>query len=260
MTIVKFDQHFMIDKKIIKIIIKEANICEKDTILEIGPGRGAITKEISKIANSVVCIEIDKENEKYLQFEDEKCKVIYGNALELIWNVSFNKIISNLPYVIIEPLFKKLTKINFDLCVFTITKNYYDLLCDKSKKLHYFINSYFDIKYVCDVDRNCFNPAPKVDSCVISVSHKKEITKYMSVIRSICNQDDKLLKNALLNIFWNDLQYTKKEAKEIISKFGLDEKTLSTNVSVLSNEQFVIVANEIEKHMINFTDKENLSN
>jgi 16S rRNA (adenine1518-N6/adenine1519-N6)-dimethyltransferase len=152
MTIVKFDQHFMIDKKIIKKIIKEANITEKDIVLEIGPGKGAITKELCKASSKIVCIEIDKENEKYLNFENENCKVIYGNALDLIWNVSFNKIVSNLPYVIIEPLFKKLTKINFDLCVFTITKNYYEGLCDESKKLHYFVNSYFDIKYICDVE------------------------------------------------------------------------------------------------------------
>jgi len=249
MTVVKFDQHFMIDKKIIKKLIKEVDINEKDVILEIGPGKGALTKELSKIANNVVCIEIDKENEKYLDFKNDNCKIIYGNALDLIWNVSFNKLVSNLPYVIIEPLFKKLTKINFDLCVFTITKNFYDVLCDENKKLYYFINSYFDIKYICDVDRECFDPIPDVDSCIISVYRKKELTKFQSVVLSIFNQEDKLLKNALIRIFWDELEHTKKEAKEIISKLNIDEKTLSTNVSVLSNEQFVYVAFALKKHM-----------
>jgi 16S rRNA A1518/A1519 N6-dimethyltransferase RsmA/KsgA/DIM1 with predicted DNA glycosylase/AP lyase activity len=88
---------------------------------------------------------------------------------------------------------------------------------------------------------------PKVDSCVISVYRKKELTKFQSIILSIFNQEDKLLKNALIKIFWNELEHTKKEAKSIISKMNIDEKTLLTNVSVLSNEQFVSVANELKK-------------
>jgi len=250
MTIVKYDQHFMTDKEIIKKVVKSADLSKEDVVLEIGPGKGALTKHIAKKAKQAICIEIDSENEKELRKsigKCENCQIIIGNALNYIETLSFNKIVSNLPYCLSEPLFRKMTKINLDLAVFTIGKHFYDIICDDTKKLHYLVNSFFDVKFVCDVSKSAFEPEPDVDSCVILLKIKKEKTLFDEIMCGFFLQNDKLLKNALMNVFWNKLSMTKQESKNSVSQIGLNEKDLNMNMDLVSNEEFLKVVKKVRE-------------
>lgn len=236
----------MTDKKMIKQIIDCSNLSKEDVVLEIGPGKGALTKEIAKIVKRLTCIEIDTENEKYLK-NIENCDLIIGNALNYVDTILFDKIISNLPYSLSEPLFRKLIKVDFKLCVFTISEHFYNVICDEEKKLHYLVNSFFQIKYVCEVPKDAFKPKPDTNSCVVIIRPKKEKTTFDRILCSFFKQDDKLLKNALINAIWNELKVTKRDAKKIVESLEISKSDATKNMDLISNENFLKIIFGIKK-------------
>ena len=110
----------MIDFEIICRIVDAAKIKTNETILEIGAGKGYLTKALAKEAKKVIAVEIDSKLKKYLKMK--KVQVIIGNALENIHNLQFDKIVSNIPYSISEPLINKLIFENFKVAILTIPK------------------------------------------------------------------------------------------------------------------------------------------
>ena len=107
------DKHFMIDKELIKRIISYGSLGKEDVVLEIGSGTGNLTKELCKKCK-VIAVEIDSELVKLLKEKKLKnVEIIEGNILKLLGKLEFNKIVSNLPYNICEPLLNKLLNINF---------------------------------------------------------------------------------------------------------------------------------------------------
>jgi len=230
----KYDQHFLIDEKVIQRTIKEANLKKSDTILEIGPGKGILTKELTK-KSKVIAIEIDEN----LKLNIKNLKLIHGNALKLINKVNFNKIISNIPYSITEPLFKKLFKKDFDLGILLIGKNFYDLI-QQDSKWSIIIPEFFKVIKLMEVPKASFEPRPRTTSVLIKLTPKKK----NKVIHKLILQSDKKLKNALLKIYW-DSNLTKKQAKEKIESLSIPESILEKNLDYLSNKQFELVYKQI---------------
>ena len=85
------DQHFLTDEKIIKAIIKFSKLSKGDCILEIGPGKGILTKELINYCK-VLAIELDRSFENELKNLGPSVEVFYGNALNKIHEFKFNKI------------------------------------------------------------------------------------------------------------------------------------------------------------------------
>ena len=81
----KYGQNFLINEKIIKDIVNLLdNVKENDLIIEIGPGKGAITKYLIKMPCKIKCIEIDEDMHKYLdKYESDKCSIIYKDILQV---------------------------------------------------------------------------------------------------------------------------------------------------------------------------------
>ena len=78
----KYGQNFLINEKIIKDIVNLLdNVKENDLIIEIGPGKGALTKYLINMPCKIKCIEIDEDMHKYLdRYESEKCSIIYRQS------------------------------------------------------------------------------------------------------------------------------------------------------------------------------------
>ena len=73
-----YGQNFLKNEEIIKNITDLVNPNENDLIIEIGPGRGALTKYLIKKNCDLVCIEIDTDLKFYLdKYQSKKCKIIY---------------------------------------------------------------------------------------------------------------------------------------------------------------------------------------
>tara|TARA_Y100000310_G_C20680077_1_gene815399 strand:- start:2331 stop:3071 length:741 start_codon:yes stop_codon:yes gene_type:complete len=235
------DQHFLINQEVLKRIIKESKLKKKDIVLEIGPGKGILTKELVKKSN-VIAVEIDED----LKLELDNLELIHDNILEIIDDLEFNKIISNIPYSISEPLFKKMIKLDFELAILTVGTKFYEILTDEKSKWNLIGNIFFDIEKISDVSRDSFEPKPKTDSVILKFKKRKtKLSNFEKIIKEIVLQDDKKLKNALMYALVRVEGLTKKQAKEIIFDYKLPQSIFEKNVDYLSNKQFHLLTREI---------------
>ena len=226
----KWGQNFLVDPNIIKKILALLNSTPKDSILEIGPGQGALTFSIK--AKKVTAIEVDQDLCNVLL--EKKCKnltIINENFLKTnLDNINFNKVIGNLPYNISSQIiFKILTSNNWDLAIFMVQKELADRIISKEGSRQYgrisvMIQSMCDVKKEFNVSSNCFFPKPDVNSTIISLKNKKkENFNYKQlefVVKKSFSQRRKKIKNTLAQISQhNELkEYFNKRPEQIAIK------------------------------------------
>ena len=96
-------QHFLVDSRVALRHVGHAAIGSSDTVLEIGPGLGILTRLLAERARHVVAIEADRRFAAYLRESLPDVEVIEGDALAIEWP-RFDVMASNLPYQISSPL------------------------------------------------------------------------------------------------------------------------------------------------------------
>lgn len=111
----KFGQNFLTDQKeVLRKIMEVSDVNENDTILEIGPGEGALTALLLDKAQKVVAVEIDRDLEKILRkkFNDNpKYTLVMNDVLETDLKEYLTlgiKVVANIPYYITSPIINKL--------------------------------------------------------------------------------------------------------------------------------------------------------
>ena len=237
-------QNFLIDKNVISKIVTEVSACNDDLITEIGPGRGALTKELKKYNANLICYEVDKDLYEILtKLDSDKTRVIWqdflkSNIKEDIKGIKYNKlfIVGNLPYYITTPIIEHImdSDIIFDKLVIMVQKEVADRFLAKPHFKEYgyitvVLNYYFDISKVIDVSKYAFNPVPKVESTVLRLipkSNKEELDfdKYKEFLKTCFKQKRKTLKNNLKGYNWNNV-------KEILDKHNLEENVRAEEIS-----------------------------
>ena len=252
-----YDQHFLIDKSIINAFIDASDIKLTDEVVEIGPGKGEISDVLARRAKHLTCIEIDKRLEPFINVLYDKHKnvdVIYGNALE-VFIPKCNKIISALPYSIIEPFIEKLIRCEFDEAVLIVGKKFADNVIDKNlNKLSLLTNSFFIVEKIMDIAPDAFNPKPRVMSSMIRlIPIKREqlnnnFKKF--IFRELFFYRDRLLKNNLMEaliefVKLHDKKLNKKESKAIIDSYKLPKEMLNKHIENLSNKEFELLYNAL---------------
>ena len=243
-------QNFLIDNNVINKIVDEVSACNNDLIIEIGPGRGALTSKLKKKGCNVIAYELDTDLSNILsKLEDDKLHVIYkdflsSNIKDDIKDIKYNNLylVGNLPYYITTPIIEHIIKENINFTKFTIMiqKEVADrfMAHEKTKDYGYItlvLKYYFEIKKVCDVSKYAFNPVPKVESSVISFTPRKnkldvEIEDYFKFLKNAFRLKRKNLRNNLNGIY--DLE----KIEDVLEKYGLD---LSVRAEELSEEIFV---------------------
>jgi 16S rRNA (adenine1518-N6/adenine1519-N6)-dimethyltransferase len=216
----RFGQHFLTDKNLLDKIVRTAEVRPDDVVIEIGPGRGALTEALLKTGARVVAVEKDKglANELDKKFSDAgRFTLITEDVLK----VSFKglaeehgnglKSVSNLPYNISTPvLFKFLEeRSSFTRIVIMLQKEVAERLASTPGTKDYgilsvFFNLYFDVKKEFSVSRNLFVPRPKVDSAVLSLhvlttprAPVPDWEVFKRVVKAAFSTRRKTLKNAL---------------------------------------------------------------
>lgn len=244
----KLDQHFLKDENVLGKIVEAAQISSNDIILEIGPGEGILTTELAKKAEKVVAIELDEEFKLFLDKMPANVEVKYGNALELIDKINFNKIVANIPYNITEPLFGKLLRTRVEITVLLIGKNFYNILTGKDSKWSVIIPVFFDVTKIVDVPRWFFEPMPRTDSVVILLKKRQaQLGLAEQIIKEFVLQEDKKVFNALAEAIVRTEKLTQKQAKEKVSELNLPDNLLDKKVAYLSNRQFLTISGKIRK-------------
>ena len=230
------DQHFLVDEEIIKKFIDSAEVKDTDIVLEVGPGKGVLTKYLNEQAGKLIVVEKDVRLIPFLKDYD----VVYRDVLQFdIPKV--NKIVTSLPYSITEPFLYKLLDVEFDKLVMMCGKNYVDNLEKNNTKLSIMTNSYFDYEKVCDVTPDAFNPKPKVMSSLITMTKKdiSKLSKKEQVIRMLYQYRYMKVKNALKEILIKLDKITQREAKDIVKSYNINEIISNKLFDELSNSEVV---------------------
>lgn len=252
----KFGQNFLQDNNIIRKIVETANIEDNSLIIEIGPGAGALTKELVK-KGKVLAYEIDTELKERLeeQFKKNDIEIIFDdflnrNVKEDIKKYNYNKlyVVANLPYYITTPIITKIIEEKLDLekMVIMVQKEVGERFSAKTNSKDYssisvFLNYYFNIKKEFIVSKNSFIPKPNVDSIIISLNkkenkvHVKNEELFFKLIRDSFKQKRKTLKNNL-----KDYEFGK--IIEILNKHNLSETVRAEQIDL---ETFAEISNNL---------------
>lgn len=255
-----FGQNFLQDKNIIKSIVEKTGIKENSLVIEVGPGSGALTTELAKVAKNVLSYEIDTRLEDTLDEnlkEFDNIEIIYDDFLTRdiakdIVDYSYDNIyfVANIPYYITTAIVERLiaSKIDFKAITIMIQKEVADRFSAHVKSRDYgsitvFLNYYFDIEKLLYVSRNAFIPKPNVDSEVIAL-RKKELRSevkdekfFFQLVRDSFRFKRKNIRNNLKNY---DLSIIEK----VLNKYNKD---LTARAEELELDIFVDLANNLYK-------------
>jgi 16S rRNA (adenine1518-N6/adenine1519-N6)-dimethyltransferase len=100
----EYGQHFLVDRNILEVIGRLAELGPDDVVLEIGPGQGVLTRYLAGRVRRVHAIEIDRALEPALGGLGENVDVVFGDALRLDLPQDATKLVANLPYNVATPL------------------------------------------------------------------------------------------------------------------------------------------------------------
>ena len=253
----RFDQHFLCDENVINKFIVSSDLNENDIVVEIGPGKGNISEKIVKKVKKLYCIELDKRLEPYLSalaMKNKNVEIIYGSALD-VFIPDCDKIITSLPYSIIEPFMYKMIKCKFEnLIMITGNKFAQNVAEKKFTRLSLLTNCFFNSYIIDIIPPTCFKPQPRVMSAMIKLSHAYEenLEYEFLFFRYMFLLNHKKIKNALIESFikfdkkfGNEL--TQRESKKIVESLNLNCELLETKFEVCSNEQLEIVFDVVKK-------------
>ena len=100
----EYGQHFLVDRNILEVIGRLAELGPDDVVLEIGPGQGVLTRYLAERVRRVHAVEIDRALEPALGGLGENVDVVFGDALRLDLPQDATKLVANLPYNVATPL------------------------------------------------------------------------------------------------------------------------------------------------------------
>ncbi len=251
-------QNFLQDKNIIDKIVNAPDYGDNNLVIEIGPGAGALTKELLKKVDRAILYEVDTRLEKILNKELStfvNYELIFDDFLNRDVNKDISKydfdnlyIVANLPYYITTPIITKIIndKIPTNEIVIMIQKEVADRFSAKPGSKEYgqitvFLNYFFDIDNVCNVSKNCFFPKPKVDSAVIKMKKKEsnDYIKNFDVFNKLVKDSFRFKRKTIKN---NLVGYDLDIISNILTKYGFDINTRSENIPY---NVFVEIANEL---------------
>jgi 16S rRNA (adenine1518-N6/adenine1519-N6)-dimethyltransferase len=177
-------QNFLIDANILDIIAATANIQPDESVLEIGPGLGALTERIIPKAKSVTCIEKDPTMVKYLRSRFTEFTLIESDALDVDLDSLFvggiTKVAANLPYSVASRLMVDIAECKHRpaLMSLTIQKEVADRLTAPPGDGHYGVlgiltGVFYENTMVKKISPSCFLPPPKVWSAVVKMERRE---------------------------------------------------------------------------------------
>jgi 16S rRNA (adenine1518-N6/adenine1519-N6)-dimethyltransferase len=250
-NLINYGQHFLVDSKVVKLFVSSLNLSPQDFILEIGPGKGALTSEIAKKAKVLSAVEIDPQMHSFLDPLEKKypnLTVRYENALNISF-LNYDVICGALNYSIFEPLLIQILRQQFDAkrLVFLVSARFQEDFVKEEGMLYFLSSAFFQVEFSPIIENTSFSPSPKTKSVITIFTPHLYKDIYHSLIKELVQQEDKKLKNslreALINISeQSGEKLTKKQAKaklEALLKNDFVDKTLwqltRTELSILIN-------------------------
>ena len=246
-------QNFLINEAVCPAMAEAA--CDENTgVLEIGPGIGVLTVELSKVAKRVVAIELDDRLRKILPKTLAECdnvEVIFGDAMKLdlagIIAEKFSDcdrvcVCANLPYYITSPIIMMLleSKLPIDNVTVMVQKEAAERLCAEvgsreSGAITVAVNYYAEPEILFEVDRYSFMPPPKVDSSVIKLNVRPQPPiklddekAFFALVKAAFAQRRKTLVNTVSNT----TGINKDDLRQALEELGLSPTVRSEQLTL----------------------------
>lgn len=260
------DQHFLKDPAMIREIVRLSGAGRGDVILEVGAGIGTLTEHLIRTGAEIIAVEIDRRLGKALErLRARNLEVRYENVLDTIGKLDFNKVVSNTPYSICEPLMSRLSGKSFDLAVMSVPERFYLTISSRPGSEGYSLmslrfQSFFSFGFRFRIPREAFDPVPATETVVILV--KPLSKKFYSenpdcfILKEVFLQKRKLLKNSLMEAIINierelkGRSMTKKTARGILGDIGLGESLLEKTAPEMKLEDFEVLRKKVQRFLI----------
>ena len=248
-------QHFLIDQNIARKIVQVAEIKPDETVLEIGPGRGILTRLLIQQAKRVIAIELDRD--LYHTLEKEFCdepalSLIHGDALKYPYESTAGsfKVVANLPYSITTPLLFRLLELKDKISDMTlmIQKEVAERIAAKPSSKTYgplslAVQLYADPKIRFLVRPTCFSPRPEVASAVIQLHRLPSLRVpvqerfFLWTVRAAFGHRRKTIKNS-----FRDAGLTNTEIRQALESSGIIG---TRRAETLGLEEFARLSNRL---------------
>ena len=249
----RLGQNFLIDKEVIKKLIRAANLKPKDIILEIGPGIGTLTIELAKKVKKVIAIEKDPKMVEILKetLENFKnVKIIKGDILKFrILDFGFPgrdgfpsnyKVVGNLPFYLTAPVIRKfleLPEARPRAMVLVIQKEVGQRICARTPDMSILavsVQFYAKPEIISYISRKSFWPQPKVDGAILKIIPEKPVTSprlvdlFFKIVKAGFSQPRKQLINNLSK----GLKLERNEAEKWLLKNNIRPSQRAETLSV----------------------------
>ena len=242
----RFGQNFLVDDQIINRIISTINPKNNEIIVEIGPGKGALTLPILEHLDHLNVIEIDRDLVSLLNsVQQDKLTIFEADALQFDFNQFPQKIrvIGNLPYNISSPLLFHLLDFREQIIdmTFMLQKEVVDrIVATHGNKtygrLSVMMQVFFEVESMFVVPKESFEPQPKIESAILYLKTRTE-----SLVKN-----PKLLEE-IVKVAFSQRRKTLKNCLKSIINQSQTEIDLSQRAEMLSIENFITLMNDYEK-------------
>ena len=237
----RFGQNFLQDENILNNIVKEINPQPNDSIVEIGPGYGALTQKLISATANLIAVEIDNEIAINLKEKFPQLRLISEDFLETDLSELFIegkklRIVGNIPYNITSPiLFKliennKLIKDAVFMVQLEVAKRMTAQRGTKDYGILAVVLKYFTEAKLCfKISPNVFFPKPKVFSALVHIRFKEigvseeEQKLFIAIVKAAFGNRRKILKNSFSNSIFQEIDF---------SNSGIDLSLRAENLSV----------------------------
>ena len=240
-------QNFLQDPLALEKIISAAKIQPMDTVLEIGPGLGSLTRYLAISAKEVVAVELDKNllpPLKAILTPYQNIRLIHGDILKLSpkdLNLENDYIVvANIPYYITSAVIRHLleSELKPRRIVLTVQKEVAQRICAEPGDMSLLalsVQIYGTPRIAAHIPANAFFPAPKVDSAVLIVDiysspriREELLNTFFKLIKAGFSQKRKTLRNSLSS----GLHISPTDAAALLTRVNIDPQRRAETLSI----------------------------
>ena len=257
----KYGQNFLEDSSLSDQIIECASINKEIEVIEIGPGLGFLTEKLIENSKKLTAFEIDDDLIPILKKKfgnKENFTLIHNDFMEveldeILKDKKGVKVVANIPYYITSPIINKLLKYrdNISEIYLMVQKEVAERIASKPNSknmslLTHGVQFYADAEYLFTVEKEKFNPIPKVDSAFLKIKvledkrYEIQITEeeYFKYLKAAFSNKRKSVGNNI-----SSLGYSKDKIVEVLKKLN---KTSLARTEEFSVQEFIDFIKELK--------------
>ena len=229
-------QHFLVDQGVLANIIHAADLSLDDTVVEVGPGRGVLTRELVKAAGRVVAVELDSELASSLPRRlgnPPNLTVLHADARRVdLGHLGDYKVVANLPYYAANPLVRRFLEAEHKplYMVVMVQREVAESMAalpGKMTLLSVGVQFYGTPKIICTVPPSSFRPPPKVDSAVLRIDvlpnprqEVDDVPRFFELAQAGFAAPRKQMRNSLVL----GMKWSADQAGDFLQRAGIDAR------------------------------------